>query len=246
MAVLSNLGVQIWSVNADNMLFHFPLRELLEGDGDDEKFMRGVATTLDFLCVGSSVGSVMVFSCRSLMEGNDFPVVHQLSTERDVPVSAMASSPTNILAVGNDNGRVYGFRSDEAFVEAFNFPGFGHPCTALVLSEHVLVAAYSSGLIRLYRTDIVELVVELTAHTRIITGLTVNLSGGYFVSCSQDQFVHVWSLPDFSSRGGSEVSKLYSELLENKMCTGVAALSKTRFAVASYDDEEITVFRSNK
>lgn len=204
----------------------------------------------DYLCVGLSNGGVLVFNGCNQSEGCDFPLTHNISTDHGVPISAMAATNKQdsgegnsaaILAVGNDNGKIVGFRAQEAFMEAFSFEGYGHPVTALAVHETVLITAYSTGHIRLFRTDIIELCVEITAHTRIVSGLTVHQN--LFISCAHDQYVHIWTLPDFRSRGSCDVTKLHTELLENRICTGVAALSKDRFAVACYDDEEIAVFR---
>jgi WD40 repeat protein len=232
------------------MLFHYPMSSVFEVDIGEEKYMRGIAAIQNYLCIGTSISKVLVFNCSDLTEGGDFPLAHSLSTDDyGVPISAIAASSSSssggVLAVGNDTGKLFGYRSDEAFAGAFTFEGYGHPVTALAVNDQVLIAAYSSGHIRLFRTDIVELAIELTAHTRIVSGLLVGPGADYFISCSQDQYVHVWSLPDFRSRGGSEIGLIYSELLENKICSGVAELSDNRFAVACYDDDEITIFNRN-
>ena len=233
------MGTQLWSAHGDTMIFQFPLNAIVEADPHEEHYMRGVVATPEFLCFGSSMGSIVVFNCDHLVDGHDFPLVHTINTE-NVPVSHLAMAG-HLLAAANDNGRIFLYRSDEAFVEAHNFNGGGYPCTAVAMNEQLLIAAFASGHIRLYRTDIFELSVEITAHTRIITGLALNTSGTMFVSCSQDQYVHVWSCPDLRSRGGMSLIKLFSELLEDRICTGVAFMSGDKIAVTSYDEEEIVI-----
>lgn len=222
------------------MIFQFPLSAMSESH-DDESFMRGVAATKDYFCVGASTGSVVVFNCDHFVEGHDFPLIHTLTTDQN-PIATLATGG-QILAAGNDTGRLFLYKTDEAFVEACTFPGCGYPCTAMAMHDHMLITAFSSGHIRCYRTDIYELTIEITAHTRIITGLAINANASMFVSCGQDQYVHVWSFPDLKSRGGTAIIKLFSEVLEDRMCTGVAFLSGDRIAVSSYDEDDLVVFK---
>lgn len=239
LAIMSNMGTQLWSVHGDTMIFQFPLSAIVDSDPHEEHYMRGVVASRDFLCFGSSLGSIVVFNCDHLVDGHDFPLTHTINTE-NVPISHLAMAG-HLLAAANDNGRIFLYRSDEAFVEAHNFNGGGFPCTAIAMNDQLLIAGFSSGHIRLYRTDIFELSIELTAHTRTISGLVLNSAGTMFVSCSQDQYVHVWSVPDLRSRGGMSMIKLFSELLEDRICTGVAFMSGDKIAVTSYDEEEIVI-----
>jgi hypothetical protein len=243
LAVLSNLGVQVWSMYGDTMMFYFPLNSILGFEGEEEKFVRGVATMKEFLCVGCSTGNILVFSCK---DGANFPLLHNLESEKASISALSAASP--LLAAANDNGKIFVYSGADAFEQAFTLPGYGFPCTALCQRDSLLVAAYSTGHIRGFRTDITELTFEITAHTRAVTGLCLSAPTGVveLASVSQDQYLHVWALPDFRSAANSRVSLLYSQCLENKMCTGVAFLSGGRMCVAAYDEEEISLFRKMK
>lgn len=240
-------------------MFYFPLNSLLGFEGEEEKFVRGITSLRDFFCVGCSTGNILVFSCR---EGGNFPLVHNLESEK-VAITALASScsPSSALLVGaNDNGKIFGYSPSDAFEQIFTFLGYGSPCTSLCLRESLLLAGYSTGHIRAFRTDIVELVFEITAHTRAVTGLALSSThwgereerervverGCELASCSSDQYLHVWAVPDFRSNASTRVNLLYSGLLENKMCTGVAFLSGDRLCVSSYDEDEVMVFRKMK
>lgn len=256
LAVLSNLGVQVWSMYGDNMMFYFPLNSLLGFEGEEEKFVRGITSLRDYFCVGCSTGNVLIFSCR---EGGNFPLVHNLDSEKAaITALASTSSPSSALLVAsNDNGKIFGYSPSEAFEQKFSFPGYGSPCTALCLRDTLLLAGYATGHIRAFRTDIVELVFEITAHTRAVTGLTLSTAqwgerersterGCELASCSSDQYLHVWAVPDFRSNASTRANLLYSGLLENKMCTGVAFLSGERICVSAYDEDEVMIFRKMK
>jgi WD40 repeat protein len=223
------------------MMFYFPLNSILGFEGEEEKFVRGVAALRDFFCVGCSTGNILVFSCK---EGGNFPLLHNLESEK-IAMSSLASSPT-LLVGANDNGKIFGYSGSDAFEQTFTFPGYGSPCTSLCLRDSLLLAGYSTGHIRGFRTDIMELMFEITAHTRAVTALSLGPGGSELASCSQDQYLHVWALPDYRSSASSRVSLLYSQCLENKMCTGVAFLSGGRLCVSAYDEEEISLFRKMK
>ena len=263
LAVLSNLGVQVWSMYGDNMMFYFPLNSLLGFEaGHEEKFVRGVTALRDHFCVGCSAGNILVFSSR---EGSNFPLLHNLESDK-VAISCLASaacataSSSPLLVAANDSGKIFGYSAGDAFEQCLSFPGYGVPCTALCQRDTLLLAGYSSGHIRGFRTDIVELCFEITAHTRAVTALCLSPAvqqqqGGSsssnskvteLVSCSQDQMLHVWALPDFRSSASSRVSLLYTSNLEHKMCTGAAFLSGERICIAAYDEEELMIFRKMK
>lgn len=247
--VLSNLGVQVWSMFGDTMIFYFPLNSILGFEGEEEKFVRGVTALKDYLCVGCSTGNILVFSCK---DGANFPLLHNLESEK-VSISCLAST-TALLVAANDDGKLFGYSANDAFEQTFAFAGYGSPCTGLCQWDNLVVAAFATGHIRGFRTDIVELTFEITAHTRAVTGLSLSVpdrgsaSSGVLelASCSQDQYLHVWALPDFRSTASSRVSLLYSQCLENKMCTGTAFLSGGRLCVAAYDEDEVDMFRKMK
>jgi WD40 repeat protein len=253
LAVLSSLGVQLWSLYGDNMLFYFPLNSLLGFEGEEEKFVRGVTAMRDFVCVGVSTGNILVFK-----DGGSFPLVHNLESDK-VAISALASSSQNVLIAANDSGRIFGYSASDAFEQIFALAAYNSPVTCLCMRDTLLLAGFASGHIRGFRTDIVELTFEITAHTRAVTGMSLSpavtavgggSSSGFgkeLVSCSADQFVHVWGLPDFRTNSSCRVDLLYSSCLEHKMCTGAAFLSGgDRICIAAYDEEELVIFRKMK
>mmetsp|Transcript_25270 Transcript_25270/g.42118 ORF Transcript_25270/g.42118 Transcript_25270/m.42118 type:complete len:346 (-) Transcript_25270:142-1179(-) len=271
LAVLSNLGIQVWSMLGDNMIFYFPLNSLLGFESEEELFMRGVTCLDNNLCVGCSTGNILIFTAKDGTQAcsTNFPLAHNLEADR-VAITCLASAK-NLLFAADDNGKLFGYAANEAFAQSFSFPGKGMPCTSLCLSsggrgggkaesgnDLLLLAGYTSGHIRGFRIDIMEMAFEITAHTRSVTGLClrppVGVAGAAadvdvdqdvveLASCAQDQYLHVWALPDYRSASSSRVSLLYSVCLENNMCTGVAYLSEDRICVASYDEDEIALFR---
>ena len=118
----------------------------------------------------------------------------------------------------------------------------------------------------LFRINIKELMVEVAAHTRCINAIDIHAHQPLVVTVGEDTFVNVWSLPDFESKGSSEVrvaafgeghkcpsgaqtrslqvSLLFSSCVKDQMLTGVQFLrdGTSNVACAAYDTETISVY----
>lgn len=151
----------------------------------------------------------------------------------DSPISCLASSEL-VLAAGNDNGDIYCFDPNEAFLKQATFEGEGFPCTAIAARDDSIVAGFSSGHIRVYSFFQREILVEVAAHARCITGLCMHPNLFLAASCSDDQNMHVWSIPDMAI--------LSTNVVENKKLTGISFMSGESVGVVAYDDDEISVF----
>lgn len=240
LVVTSSDGIQVWSVSGDEMLFQFELSSVFgTPDEVEDLFARGIAVLSDLLCVGSSSGQLLVFDGKD--GAFDLSLIRRVDTGKS-PICAI-SSFKDILASGNDCGDIYGFSLEQSFANVFTFFGAGSPCTTICQSDEWLFAGFSTGHIRVYRTDIMEMTFEISAHTRAVTGLTINNTRSFIASCGKDQIVHVWRIPDYASGTSCSVDLLSSEILENKLCTGLAFMTDDRLCVASYDDDELVTLR---
>jgi WD40 repeat protein len=235
-AILSNTGLQLWSGNGLNMIHFFSISTL--DDVDSDQFFRGVAVSGENICVGTSMGRVLVFHTIGIP---DISVAHDLGTSKS-PISAMVGSDKYVVC-GNDDGEVFVFNAKEAYHQTCKFPATGHVCTALLLRDEVVVAAYSSGHIRVFRLDIQEQSLEVTAHIRAISALALNPNQNVFASCAEDQTVQMWSWPEYISTSVSSMDILFSTRIENRMLTGAAFFVDGRLGVTSFDDSELVVFR---
>eukprot|EP01039_Chlorochromonas_danica_P009290 gene9291-10255_t len=240
-AITSDLGVQLWTADGDNMLFYQALATVLGSSGEEDgRFMRGITGQDTFLCVGCSTGGIAVFDCSKDLHKGQFPLLHVLEGKGHA-IYALSSSPS-FLSASDENGNLMLYRIDSAFELVFSISGKGVPCTALLNTDHVVVAGFASGHIRVYRIDTRELAVEITAHARLITGLTYHPEMQLAASCSADQYVHVWSVPNFRSMANSSMDCVFSHRLENRVCTGVAFQGNDKVSVTCYDEDDLVVF----
>ena len=121
----------------------------------------------------------------------------------------------------------------------------GYPCTSLGMHGDVIIAAYSTGHIRLFRSSIREMAIELTAHARIINSIKIHPTLNMFVSCGDDQFLNVWSLPDFQSVSSKDVELLCAERIPNRLLTGVSFFGDQKIGVVSYDEDDLIMLTRN-
>ncbi len=237
LVIATNLGLQLWTPDGESMQYFYSVSTIYN---DDIVFLRGIASPQQLLAVGSSVGDVLVFEVPSFV-GGELKLLHQLDST-PCPVTALASS-SKYLVSANESGELVGFNSNEAFSRSFRFSSDGY-CTSLLVHNETVIAGFASGHIRLFRANIGELTIEITAHSRPVYGLAMHPQQMLFVSCSEDQCVHFWTLPSFETRSDSLVDLLCSQRLENKMCTGVSFLQDGCVAVAAYDEHDIALFKN--
>jgi WD40 repeat protein len=243
---MSNHGFQLWSAIGDNMIFFYQLNSLAGFESlNEDAFMIGITVTSNFICVGTSIGSVLVFNVSK--GGNDFFLTHNLETDVSIPLSCLSSTST-LLVAANDRGKLFGYRVEHAFEQIFIFPSSSSasPCTSIFQNEDVLFASFASGHLRIYRTDIMELVIEVAAHTRPITAMAFFCEDNLIATVGQDQILNVWNVPDFKSTSNNsammEVSLLESHLVEDKILCGVVFLNDSKICIAAYDEDQLVIF----
>jgi WD40 repeat protein len=239
LVVASSIGVQVWSRDGMVLKYFLPLNSVVTGESElDAHYMDGVAGfSAGHICVGSSVGSVAVINCPT-SDGERMSLQQPLVTKVGQGITAAASSSSR-LVVGNELGDLFLFTPGEVFEQVFEFPGVGYPCTSVAIRDDVIVAAYSSGHIRLFRGSIQEMAIEITAHARIINAIALHPTLSTFASCGDDQFLNIWSLPDFKDKSEHNAELLFSERLPNRLLTGIGYFSEDRIGVASYDEDDL-------
>lgn len=244
LVVCSSQGVQLWSVDGERMEWFHQMNDLVEdgvlsSETRQLHFMRGscgLVSSMGVGCVavGSSLGTLYVLNVSG-------DVLHRMSTQSAAAVTAVAAS-RQFLFCANDDGDLLGYRIHSSFDTAMRIPGRGDACTTLACKGNVVIAGFSTGHIRIYRAEIGELAIELAAHSRPITALSLHPSSAYVASVGEDQQLNVWTCPDFLTPSGSDIDLGYSCRLEHSLCTGVAWAPDGRLLVGVYDVDEIAVY----
>lgn len=204
------------------------------------------------ICYRSSIGSILIFSYNKSNFGSktergeiSLTMSESLATS-SMPISCLSSSAQYLFS-GNDNGDIFGFSiSSSVYEMCCRFSGNGYPCNSIChSSDGVVFCGFHTGHVRIYRSSINELSIEITAHIRPITGLIYNKELELLVSCSEDQYIHVWNAPDFSSPQSSKIELLHSDRYSDRMCTGIGFLYDERICVASFDDDNLIILKKD-
>lgn len=241
LAVLSDHGMQIWSSDGETMIFVYPIAHLFGSDNPESSFLKGVSSDGQSFFVGASNGLILVYDCTAGMHSANFPIVQRLESENNIAIASISSSE-NYVGAANDNGSIFAYRIKEGYFQSCSFAGDGTPVTSLAQNDTLIMAGYSSGLVRIYRLDINELCIEITAHVRLITAIDYQEHIGLLATVSMDQQLMVWSIPNLRSKVSGTVNCVFAEALTDKLCTGVAFVGENRLAVSCYDEEEISLY----
>jgi WD40 repeat protein len=213
--------------------------------------MRGITAISNSVCVGLSTGGINIFKFSQFEQlSNGHTSMQTLDPAFQNPITALSSS-RSMMCAGNENGdiSVYEMDNKNDFTVLCTFHGKSSPLTCLCCQKdnNTIFAGFLSGHIRIYRPNIAEMTIEITAHVRSITGIILDPLNKFYATCGEDQFFQVWNIPDFSDENYVRDLKndvlFFSELIENRLCTGLAFLPDNKIAVASYDDESLVVFQ---
>uniref|UniRef100_A0A8C9VYI5 WD repeat domain 54 n=1 Tax=Scleropages formosus TaxID=113540 RepID=A0A8C9VYI5_SCLFO len=208
-------------------------------------FARGIAAVREnYICVGISSGSVLVFDIPS--KGSNVMLSEVLEEHRDA-VTDMASECSGSLeymadlVTADDSGLLCVWKSGEDFQLLHKIPGFDVSCSSVKLWKGTVAAGYGTGQIRIYEavTGIVH--AEVNAHARWIYSLDIAPFSGLLLSGAEDSLVRVWHLTMNPDANSVEVEHLYSECITDTQICGAKFCDGDgyAFAVTGYDLSEI-------
>jgi len=217
------------------------LSVLASDDDEDSAYMHGISSSADSISVGTSTGAIIIIEYNA--NRKEFYERQKIATA-SCPITALAENKS-YLASSNGDGDIFVFDAADQYRQLGHFKGTGSTATCLCLRGDILIAGYVTGHIRMFRADVAELAMEVTAHIRMITGMDVHPNGNLFVTCSEDQHVQVWTLP-MRLTSTATTDPIFTRKLENKLCTGASFLADGRLCVASYDDSELNIFVEKK
>ena len=92
-------------------------------------------------------------------------------------------------------------------------------CIALSMSQGMLAAGYSSGLVRFFNIKNRRKVVEIAAHARAINAMAISRDN-LLATTSDDGAIRVFTMPDPSNHFETRV--VFSSTVSDKLPTGLA------------------------
>lgn len=233
--------------------------------------MSGITYSNGNLYIGLSTGDVAVFENpdRSNVDKNNLTLIysHLLTTfDLNLKFSILLLASTNkYLVLGNEIGTIFVYDLLNGCSLTHKFQGNKSMITSLEMSDlnnsitqtstgslSLIFASFSTGHIRIYNAEINEILIEILAHSRIITGLDFRqfYSSNYedsekinlLASVSTDNYLTVWSIPSFNNNNHT-VNLLTQKQVENEYLTGVTFVDPSTITVASYEKKNLIVFK---
>ncbi|GMH83644.1 hypothetical protein TL16_g09667 [Triparma laevis f. inornata] len=120
------------------------------------------------------------------------------------------------------------------------------PCTSIGVVNALLIAGFSSGHLRFFDLSNGDVVVEVAAHSRCISAVTVNEEAGVVATTGEDCVISVWKIPD-SPDDGHQVDLVFTEGVVDRQLCGVSFLTdghgERKMVVSSYDSDTMDVWK---
>lgn len=237
MVVCCQKGVQMFEPDSSALVFW---HALFNSDGNDGfLFTRGIASVLDsFIAVGTSTGSVLVFSIPS--RGTNVQLSETLSGH-SYPISAVAGAG-DMMASADDSGCIMVWQAGPKFYQLTRINGGGTTCSSVCLYKNLVIGGYGTGHIRIFDTQKGSLMTEICAHARWIHAMDLAPSAALLLSTSEDSMLRVWSLKADDNQ--ANISLAHQECITDVQLCGAKFVNKDghSFCVTGYDANEIVCF----
>jgi WD40 repeat protein len=242
LGVASSAGLHLLDRAGDKLLATFPNDDIPKNPdceqalcGDYVTSVEGVAGT-QLLCVGSAQGMLVLMHYdakrkRLTLEGS--ARAHRRS------VSTLGSSVSHMVS-GDENGHVAVWFAG-GLEQVCTFPSMGCPCCSVVVRADRVVAAFVSGVVRVYDIARARVQIEIDAHCRALNAIALHPQYDVFASAGEDGFINVWQLPD---KRILEVRLVASLRVPDAQFCGVAFLldGSNRLAALAYDCPKLYVW----
>nr|XP_028600431.1 WD repeat-containing protein 54 isoform X1 [Podarcis muralis] len=244
LVLTSRKGIQMYESDGSIMVYWHAL-EGLESPPGKAVFARGIAATGQrFVCVGTSLGSVLIFDVPA--KGTNITLSEVLEKHCDsiTDIAAeLCEQPEGVpdLVTADDSGALCVWFSGEKFTLANKIPASECTCSSVKLWNGIIAAGYGNGHIRLYEAASGILRAEVRAHARWIYALDLAPLSGKLLSAAEDSFVQVWKLSPSPDSEGIEIQHCHSECVTDTMICGARFCNPegSAFAVTGFELSEI-------
>lgn len=212
---------------------------------EDAEFARGICTSGDRICVGSSKGEVLVFAASPEIE------LVRTSHGHASALTALAAAP-GVVVTADDKGEIRRWDMPHLAAgpsHALDLGRSDEPCTCISAPEaDICVAGFATGHLRVYVATLegAGLLVELQAHSRPITSLDAR--GKFVCTVAEDTYLHVWKVQGSAADAKDDlpdISRVFSHQLDNASLTGVrfaSPIPRADIVLAAYDVDHFFTF----
>lgn len=259
LALALKTGLQVWSADAKRMFLWAPLptlvakapAEIAAHDAYTTGLCSFTAGGVDCLCVGTSIGAVVVFH-HDRSQGK-FTLAQTLRTkppaEHEPPVVELSTGPRSaggvLVARADSAGAVQLWSTSDGntFLAGRRIVVDELACTSVVVSRGLVVSSYSNGELYVHHAESGAKLAKVAAHARWINALAVHPSKPLVAAASEDTFVSVWSIAEDGD--SAEVKNVCFWQVQDAILCGVAFHGENgapSVAASAYDSNALHLF----
>ncbi|NXS62991.1 WDR54 protein, partial [Brachypteracias leptosomus] len=244
LVLTSQKGIQMYESDGSIMVYWHAL-DVGDHPPAQPVFARGISAAGEhFICVGTSMGAVLVFDIPP--KGTNITVSEVLEQHRE-PITDIAAelgqAPDGAgdVVSADDGGTICVWGAGEEFTLLSKIPAYGCSCSSVKLWNGVVAAGYGDGQIRLFEAATGTLRAQVSAHARWINALDLAPLTGKLLSGAEDSFVHVWRISRNPDTEDIEIGHCHAECVTDTQVCGARFCDPEgdSFAVTGYDLSEI-------
>lgn len=232
LCVSSTNGTQIYNEDATTMLFFAPVGEATEADMVKHHKGACVIPQTQQIFIGTYKGSLV--GCQAA--GDNILVLPETTCCNSAVADVCFCEVANCLVSAHSSGELHIWTASNTgtFVDSNVLPASGKAPVRIASLGARLLVAYGPGTICLFDAVTFQLQVELTAHARWITGVSVQEETGKIATVGEDTVLNVWNMKQ------NPLTLEHSEVVTDKLLTGVALHYNGAGAFATaYDSDEL-------
>lgn len=236
LVVSSTNGTQIYSEDCTTLLTYIAINDP-STDPEVLKHHKGacVVAAVQHIVIGTGKGdlaSIQAVDAGKFMALPDSVPCSPASAVADLCFSATSGS----VVSAHDNGelRVWSVIPGAACTNTAVIPASAQAPVAIASLGARIMVAYGPGTICLYDAATCQIQVEISAHARWITAVSVREDLGQIASVGEDTALNVWQVDPVSGL----VSLRQTSIVSDKLLTGVA-FHHAGVAVTAYDSDEL-------
>ncbi|XP_062901236.1 WD repeat-containing protein 54 isoform X2 [Mobula hypostoma] len=196
LVLASQKGIQMYESDGSIMVYWHAM-DTPEAQ-TDAVFARGIAATRsNYICVGTSTGSILVFNIPP--KGTNITMSEVLEEHRD-PITDIACDSSEDkgcnadMVTADDSGLLCVWKSGEDFTLINKISSYGVTCSSVRMWNGMIAAGYGSGQIQIFDAATATVHLAVNAHARWISTLDIAPQNGKLLSGAEDSFVHIWRL----------------------------------------------------
>ncbi len=249
-----NDGVKVYSEDGKRLLTFIKIQEKDKKyykDQGVQNYFQGISSGItkdkkEIICVGNSLGDVyFIEKAKESIYSHSVA----LSLKNGASVTHIANSNLhNLLFVSDCLGsfHIYSLESiqNPKLVKTIDTNNQKNPITSMCVFETesacYLFVGDLLGKIKVYDALTFGLVIDIAAHFRVITSLSLNQSLNRLISTSEDTYLNVWKI---NTENGLNLVLMKSYNSDDKMIVGGTIIEKPKFNVmiTQYECDEISV-----